>query len=110
MIQQRLCNNCRHFRNDLFNFQKCSLRRTHVEHKIDLVNGQLVKPKLEYASILRLPAEDCGIEGKLYEFEMDPIKRSLNANGTYYAAVYAAVPSIIVLLVYIIIIIWKKQH
>ena len=101
MIQPRLCNNCRHFRNNVSNFKKCSIRTTHVERKIDLVT----EPKLEYASVIRLPDGDCGVEGKLYEFETDPIKRTLKANDTF----YTAVPSIAIILAYIIVVILKRH-
>ena len=105
MIQPRLCIDCRHFRNNLSNFKKCSIRTTHVENKINLVTGKLVEPKLEYASVIRLPHGDCGVEGKLYEFETDPIIRSLKANET----VYFMLPSIAVVIVYICIVILKKH-
>jgi len=78
MIQPRLCKNCRHFRNDLINFKKCSLRTTHAE-TVDLVNGKTTRSQLEYASVVRLSSEVCGVEGKLYEFETDPFLRSLKS-------------------------------
>ena len=77
MQQQRLCNNCRHFRNDVSNFQKCTLRKT--SPKFDPVNGKTIPPKYEYASVMRLAHEDCGADGALYEFEADPMKRTWNA-------------------------------
>ena len=102
MIQPRLCNNCRHFRNDVTNFKKCALRTTrttHVSQKIDLVDGKPIVPKLEYASVVRLPSGDCGEDGKLYEFNTDTMKRTLNTriDEVFFAVVLGNVFAIIIL-------------
>ena len=113
-LKMNLCKNCRHFKNNSplsigNSYGTCRLTLENIPSRIDPINGKTIAPTQHfgYASIERSHG-DCGIDGKLYEYESNYQKRLWNEHeGT--VKYYSISISIVMLYIIYIIIIFKVK-